>query len=318
MRGTAVEVVCESCGGGFRTWTSRVTAGRGRFCSLGCKGAGTRTRVARTCRECQQGFEAEWSRRTQGYCTQACRWKHEGAAAPTGVATTDQRHYFAGLLDADGCWYTIQGRPGLVLSLSSETCPPVLTEAQSLWGGDIGVGRPPTENSRPPWRWRVQGRGYQALMSEVAPLSLRWATKKDAIPAPSAAPPLAWLAGMVDGDGCITLRSTGTPLVRVCLATQPLPASLPAYFGGACRYQRHIRVAAQHTWNWEWTGQEAVDGAARLLPHLRIKRSQAELLQGWENIAASENRTAAREQRQQQVADMRRLNQRGLSGPGGK
>lgn len=89
MRKDSITQACERCGREFTNRRSRMTNGRGHFCSRLCQ----RTRTERTCEECGAKFVATESRVAQGWgrwCSQQCRGLGlYGAVAARLLARTD-------------------------------------------------------------------------------------------------------------------------------------------------------------------------------------------------------------------------------------
>lgn len=85
-----MERTCEVCGARFEACPTEVRHGKGRFCSLTCKGiwqTRNRTMLKRMCQECGKVFE-EWPcriRRGFGqFCSRACRgkWQSRNGTGP--------------------------------------------------------------------------------------------------------------------------------------------------------------------------------------------------------------------------------------------
>jgi hypothetical protein len=101
---------------------------------------------------------------------------------------------------------------------------------------------------------------------------------------------LAYLAGAIDADGSIGIRqSTYAVRVRrdarqpmyserVCFkqVTPQIPALLKATFGGSLMEQSPSVTKGRALHYWEVTNRVAASALTLLLPHLRIKRAQAE------------------------------------------
>lgn len=107
---------------------------------------------------------------------------------------------------------------------------------------------------------------------------------------------LAYLAGMLDGEGCIQihkskrLKKDGNPSytlsVRVNMCDKPIPLFLQFVFGGALNYVDKSRYGDKWRPQWHWyvSGQQAIECLKALLPYLRLKKAEAELaFYFWEN-----------------------------------
>lgn len=97
---------------------------------------------------------------------------------------------------------------------------------------------------------------------------------------------LAWMAGIVDGEGSICLmrtRSSGErpcPIIEVPNTTDELVVIFKETFGGSIsnkkRYKKHHSPSKQ----WKLTNRGAIRVMGLLLPYLRhpLKRSKAKLI----------------------------------------
>jgi len=97
---------------------------------------------------------------------------------------------------------------------------------------------------------------------------------------------VAYLAGIVDGEGCFTIRkktySNGrtlyTPRITIGMNTaQPLDLAY-GLFGGSIRARRTTGNNVPHIFVWEVSCTKAKETAKTILPFLRVKREQACLL----------------------------------------
>jgi hypothetical protein len=101
---------------------------------------------------------------------------------------------------------------------------------------------------------------------------------------------LAYCAGIIDGEGCITIsrckdRSKRYPRYEAVLAvrmTTPAPMRiLAALFGGKVKPYTWTKKHQKHYkryWHWYRHATNAADTVAQLLPFLRVKHRQAKLL----------------------------------------
>lgn len=91
---------------------------------------------------------------------------------------------------------------------------------------------------------------------------------------------LAYVAGLIDGEGCIHLecsRTTYRPRVSVGMSQPALPLlkELQAEWGGTL-YQARIQTAKwAAAWTWHTGGPEAARLLRATQPYLRLKREQA-------------------------------------------
>jgi hypothetical protein len=97
---------------------------------------------------------------------------------------------------------------------------------------------------------------------------------------------LIWSAGFIDGEGCFTCSNTGV-FVRVAHSHKPSLEFLQSIFGGTLHQHNHGRPAHyKDIWRWVVCGEEAKKTCIQLLPYLKEKRPQAQLI-----LAILETRT---------------------------
>lgn len=101
---------------------------------------------------------------------------------------------------------------------------------------------------------------------------------------------LAYLAGAMDSDGCISVkRSTyamrvrgdaTTPVfserVMFKQVTPEIPTLLKELFGGSLRVDNPSSPGGRRLYSWQATDLRAAECLRSLLPYLRVKRDQAE------------------------------------------
>ena len=94
---------------------------------------------------------------------------------------------------------------------------------------------------------------------------------------------LAYVAGIIDGEGCITITKDKRPTypgfqlrIQVNMANEWLPAWLRFSFGGSLR-EIVVKENQQRQWAWIIQSNSAMQFLKLVLPYLKIKRSQAEL-----------------------------------------
>ena len=100
---------------------------------------------------------------------------------------------------------------------------------------------------------------------------------------------LAYLAGAIDSDGTIgikrstygvrVLKNSKQPTYseRIALrqVTPQIPKMLKRAFGGSLYLMRPSAKNGRPLWAWQVSDVKALAAARALLPHLRVKRSQA-------------------------------------------
>lgn len=101
---------------------------------------------------------------------------------------------------------------------------------------------------------------------------------------------LAYLAGVIDSDGAISIiidrwrTKTGgkSPAYQEFIAIQQVQTEalemLAGAFGGRVRWQKPQAVTRKPTYAWDLRNKSAVGAIRSLLPFLRIKRRQAEIV----------------------------------------
>ena len=84
---------------------------------------------------------------------------------------------------------------------------------------------------------------------------------------------VAWLAGIVDGEGYVDFR--GSPTIQVETVSPELVYEPEAMFGGSVthRIKKNTRV-----FRWSIYGKKAVELLLLMLPYLRYKKPQAEIV----------------------------------------
>ncbi|MFN3352502.1 MAG: hypothetical protein ACK4Z5_02745 [Brevundimonas sp.] len=118
----------------------------------------------------------------------------------------------------------------------------------------------------------------------------------------------AYIAGMIDADGSITVSAQDgrvKPLVCVFNSNVPLIDWLSVTIGAGCsyRYKSGAKRPDQDgaRWNpvhrYQITGRKAQSLLTQLLPHLRVKRAQAELVLSVPMRGRDFGRAATAEQR---------------------
>jgi hypothetical protein len=100
---------------------------------------------------------------------------------------------------------------------------------------------------------------------------------------------LSYAAGIIDGEGCITLHHNNARLgntlneswtSRIIVKMndgKPLDL-LVSLFGGRIDIAHDLRDGIFPSFTWELSSQAAADAAKKMLPFLRTKKKQAELL----------------------------------------
>lgn len=127
---------------------------------------------------------------------------------------------------------------------------------------------------------------------------------------------LAYLAGLLDGEGCIgaynsrsskgSKRPFAQITIRVAMRTPLGPQLLHSVFGGS------LRVTRGRYFDWCVRGRQAIDCLVAVFPYLREKRTQAETAMALDVIrkapgrALTEAQVAEREMLVQHLRDLKR------------
>ena len=101
----------------------------------------------------------------------------------------------------------------------------------------------------------------------------------------------AWAAGFVDGEGCITFGTRGNLYPRVCASQkfrEPLD-HIRDVLGGVVVALKPWANGAQY-YEWSANGSVAIAALKVMLPYLRLKREQAELVIMSQNTPWRKNR----------------------------
>lgn len=143
-----------------------------------------------------------------------------------------------------------------------------------------------------------------------------------------------YLAGLADGEGHISImfkprsgkrRGTGSQcyiLVSFTMVDRQAIEAVAARFGGAIYELKQESARWKPAFRWMATGARAEIVLRAMLPHLLIKRPQAELALAFREISLQGGRTTTARaaynasvmaQRLELLTEMRRLNKRGAT-----
>lgn len=93
----------------------------------------------------------------------------------------------------------------------------------------------------------------------------------------------AYLAGIIDGEGCISIRKCKQgkyvyfkPMIEVGMTVKAPIEFLAKTFGGSVWYEV-IRKSGKNQHKWRVTGTNIVPIIKAILPHLMVKQEQANL-----------------------------------------
>ena len=91
---------------------------------------------------------------------------------------------------------------------------------------------------------------------------------------------LAWAAGIIDGEGCISLGPTSGRVQLILHVGQVdirMLQKLYSIFGGIIKPMKDHRPRRRAVWRWRVRGDQAAQVLKLILPWLVIKHEQAEL-----------------------------------------
>ena len=93
---------------------------------------------------------------------------------------------------------------------------------------------------------------------------------------------LSYLAGMFDGEGCISISHGAKSWNLSCYVTMAgeyIPRLFQFHFGGSIHHRKHnpAKVQWHDYYKWQIAANKAATFLEELLPYLRLKRPQAEL-----------------------------------------
>lgn len=120
-------------------------------------------------------------------------------------------------------------------------------------------------------------RAYHRSMGRPVPL-LRQPFRPSRLVLPAAATDLAYIAGIVDGEGCVT-KNNGGWKVQVAMTDRPVIEWL-GMIGGTVR-ERSVTGNRQPCWRWLVMRQrEVLDLLGALRPYMRVKNARADEAMG--------------------------------------
>lgn len=103
----------------------------------------------------------------------------------------------------------------------------------------------------------------------------------------------AYAAGLVDGEGCISIGKNGglsySALVQIGMTEKALPVlrQMHAQYGGALKESRKATDRWAVAWIWTVIGHDARPFLLKIKPHLLLKREQAALALALEELRLS-------------------------------
>lgn len=89
---------------------------------------------------------------------------------------------------------------------------------------------------------------------------------------------LAYIAGIVDGEGCISMYRQNTtyfPRLNVVNTNRDLAEYLKKRLGGVIMERKRVKLCWKDSYEWQVQHQKAIDTVRMLLPYLLLKKEQA-------------------------------------------
>lgn len=128
----------------------------------------------------------------------------------------------------------------------------------------------------------------------------------------------AWLAGLIDGDGCFTLRNKGAggPVLEITMTHKPTIEYLLIRFGGCVGSPTKPRPNARQYWKWYVNTDWLRTHLPSIIPFLVTKKPRGELIYRVTNIRKGRGyHLTEGEQKELQGIwiELQALNKRGLA-----
>jgi hypothetical protein len=106
-----------------------------------------------------------------------------------------------------------------------------------------------------------------------------------------------YLAGFFDGEGCIQIIQGHCLTVRadVCQTELSILEEIQCNFGGNLRHLRRRTPKQSESWRLTWEAKSAIEILEKILPYLRVKRPQAEIvLNEWKPLVQTRGKGISR------------------------
>lgn len=88
---------------------------------------------------------------------------------------------------------------------------------------------------------------------------------------------LAWMASIIDGEGCISVQVNRQLWIQVGMTHLPTMERIHSLFGGALRNHAIQDVEWKPRFLWVITNSRAIDLLEKILPYMTTKRDEAEV-----------------------------------------
>lgn len=318
MRFNSIPLACQQCGAVSYIKPSHAAKGAGKFCSRTCMSAFKIEQSTRVCEQCGLTFRSPAGRVQKGYgkfCSRVCA--DLGRTKEAVERTCEQ------------CGLSFSVPPFRVAQGAGKFCSTTCRD-------DARRGQPAV-NPRPPHAVVLTCQRCGGTFRPHSPNDPQkfcsWECKSASETAPVTIPnderDLIYFAGIVDGEGTITIHrqtraQTGNESIhcRVMVANshEPLMRWIHETFGGKLQVPRSTRSPKHKpVMNWYAGSTEATRLCERLIPYLKVKQRQAEIVVALGALGYQRGGKAARwvpddvrAARRPLVQEIRSLNHRGL------
>lgn len=133
---------------------------------------------------------------------------------------------------------------------------------------------------------------------------------------------LSYLAGIIDGEGTVTIHTSGTPYLTVTNTNKKLIDWIKNNFGGRTTMVKPQPNQKLIIVKWYMYGKEAIEILKYVFPWLIVKRENALILIDWELLKFPPRRGTKincrnsisdieRKRRETLIVEIRKLNQKG-------
>jgi len=130
---------------------------------------------------------------------------------------------------------------------------------------------------------------------------------------------LEYVAGFVDGEGCIGFTRTGgkrryVPRISITNTNLEILYNLQSQFGGCISRLSHRKINWKQGYHLTLTSRQAITFITRIEPFLQLKREQAQLILLWDLLRPGKGHQWPQEDLEiiaSLVANMRCLNLKG-------
>ena len=127
---------------------------------------------------------------------------------------------------------------------------------------------------------------------------------------------IIYLAGIIDGEGCISLHSNGSSTVLLVVANtnKNLMTWLHKKFEGTICIGTSSNIKSKIGYYWYCQQKNIIEILVRIIPFLLIKKEQAKLAIKYRNLISSHHRILTqtnKNKRKEIICKLHRLNKKG-------